>query len=242
MVGVSPGYCPACNRISLFRSWDRNFRESGLCVYCGCKNRQRQIALVASAIYSGDSRYRSFADNDLAIYNLEANGGMHRLLRNNNNYHCSEYLGSAIQAGTVVNGVRHEDVHSLSFADESFDLVVSSDVWEHLHSPYVAHEEIFRVLKKGGRHIFTVPFYQASILDEQRAVLDGAGEVQHLLSPIYHLDPLSSEGVLVYNIFSIETLVRLARLGFRTSMYKLYSPIHGVLGNNGLVFDAWKPW
>jgi hypothetical protein len=36
--------------------------------------------------------------------------------------------------------------------------VLTSDVLEHVADAYSAHGEIFRVLRSGGRHIFTVPF------------------------------------------------------------------------------------
>jgi len=140
-----------------------------------------------------------------------------------------------MEPGQVHAGVRHEDAHRLSFDDGTFDLVISSDVWEHLADPYQAHREVFRVLKPGGRHIFTVPFYQAALLDETRSVINNNGETEHLLEPIYHVDPISEEGILVYSIFSIETLVKLKDLGFHTTLHKLYSPLRGILGNNGLV-------
>jgi SAM-dependent methyltransferase len=238
---VTPGYCDVCSKPSLFRSWNENFRETGLCILCGAKSRQRQIAYVAGRMYRDNPDYRSLAKNNLKLYNLESNHALHRAMKDKPGYYSSEYLGPGKAPGQVVDGVRHEDAHGLSFDDCSFDLVISSDVWEHLPDPYAAHKEIYRVLKPGGRHIFTVPFYQASILDETRSVLNENGETEHLLEPIYHVDPISDEGILVYSIFSIESLVKLKQLGFHTTLHKLYSPVRGILGNNALVLDAWKP-
>jgi ubiquinone/menaquinone biosynthesis C-methylase UbiE len=138
-----------------------------------------------------------------------------------------------------VNGFRHEDLTKLSFPSETFDIIISSEVFEHIPKPYLTHEEVFRVLKPGGRHIFTVPFHQTRFLDEILAV-PGEREPEFLKPPIYHLDPLRSEGVLVYTIFSVQMLSKLEDIGFRTHMYLLYHPTLGILGANGLVFEAIK--
>jgi len=42
------------------------------------------------------------------------------------------------------------DAHALPFSEESFDLVLSYAVFEHLHDPYLAAEEVARVLTPGG--------------------------------------------------------------------------------------------
>jgi SAM-dependent methyltransferase len=42
------------------------------------------------------------------------------------------------------------DGHALPFADETFDIVFSQAVMEHMRDPYLASREIMRVLKPGG--------------------------------------------------------------------------------------------
>lgn len=41
---------------------------------------------------------------------------------------CSEFVSAELQAGTVVRGVRHEDLQRTSFRDNTFDIVFSSEV------------------------------------------------------------------------------------------------------------------
>lgn len=50
-----------------------------------------------------------------------------------------------------------EDMTSLSFKDESYNLVLHSDTLEHIPDPILALKECRRVLKKGGACIYTVP-------------------------------------------------------------------------------------
>ncbi|MFN3884811.1 MAG: methyltransferase domain-containing protein [Rhodocyclaceae bacterium] len=66
------------------------------------------------------------------------------------------------------------DVHAMPFADESFDYVYSLAVFEHLHTPWQAAAEIYRVLKPGGRvyvlsafnqHIHAYPHHYFNMTD-----------------------------------------------------------------------------
>ena len=49
------------------------------------------------------------------------------------------------------------DIMDLNFSDDSFDLVFSTQVIEHVPRPWDAFKEIARVLKSGGYVVITVP-------------------------------------------------------------------------------------
>jgi Methyltransferase domain len=255
MPGVKPKrfgpiLCPACGRRSYARDFSDdygNMRETGICMACGSTNRQRQMAYMTCEVVGKlrDRQIRSLPAlaslPDLRIHNTESRGPVHEPLSKLAGYTCSEYFGPDYKSGELVDGVMHQDLMSTSFESGSLDILLSSDVFEHIPDPYAAHAEVHRVLKPGGRHIFTVPFYQTEHLDEVRARLDDDGKVEHLMEPIYHGDPVrESEGALVYTIFSIEMLARLRELGFITSLYLVYRPSRGILGMNGVVFEAVK--
>ena len=50
------------------------------------------------------------------------------------------------------------DASYLPFKDESLDLVIASEILEHLNTPETASREIWRVLKPGGRAIVSTPY------------------------------------------------------------------------------------
>ena len=241
-VKLLPIRCTVCGSFSLIHLTNDNFRENCYCIKCKSFNRQRQIAFIlCNAI--ANKKVKSLKDlssiDHLSIYNTEAGGALHNFLSRTNEYVCSEYFGDQYKGGDYVDGRMHQDLMSLSFSDNQFDFIISTDVFEHVADPYLAHQEVYRVLKPGGRHIFTVPFYQTEILDENRASVKN-GKIVHHKEPMYHIDPIRPEGVLVFNIFAIEMIIKLARIGFRTNMHHLYRPSNGILGVNGLVFESIK--
>jgi SAM-dependent methyltransferase len=175
-----------------------------------------------------------------SIYNVESNGALHRALARHSGYVCSEYFGAEYASGQVVGGIRHENLQRLSFADRSFDLVLTSDVLEHVPEPYLAHREILRVLKPDGRHIFTVPYDQSAERDEVRARLV-EGKIEYFAEPLYHGDPVRpEEGVLVWTIFGRGMLDALRDIGFKMEVLTFNEPHLGIVGG-AVVFEATKP-
>ena len=253
-----PISCPVCGQLGYatrFGTSPLDFRDAAYCSSCLATNRQRQLAYMVCASFATltGRRFNSLmqvaALDEFVVYNTEAQGPIHQRLARMPGYRCSEYFGPDHTSGTLVGEVVHQDLTRLSHHDNSIDLVLSSDILEHIPDPYHAHAEVHRVLRPGGRHIFTVPFHQTEFLDERRAALDPTGQVvllkqpaiYHTDAPLYHGDPTRpTSGVLVYTIFALEMLVRLRRLGFMTSLYQLQAPWRGIFGPNAIVFEAIK--
>lgn len=177
----------------------------------------------------------------LRVHNAEANGALHLALSANASYTSSEFFGDGHASGETIDGTRHENLQHLSFDDASLDLVLSSDVMEHMPDPYAAHRDIFRVLRPGGRHIFTVPFDASAAKDDVRAELIGE-EIRYHGEALYHGDPIRpGEGILVWTIFGLEMIVRLGEIGYRPTVLQVGDASKGIIDPSPLVFEAYKP-
>lgn len=112
--------------------------------------------------------------------------------------HCKNYLASQYypdtEYGTIVDGFRNENLESQTFADESFDLVITQDVMEHVYHPDRVFCEIARTLATGGAHIFTVPMINKYAKTEVWATLNSDGTPNFLHSPEYHGNPVNPYG------------------------------------------------
>ena len=78
---------------------------------------------------------------------------------------------AATTPGLVHVEYPEEDIQALSWADGSFDLVLTSETLEHVPDPALALRETLRVLRPGGRHVFTVPLDPARDATRSRAGL-----------------------------------------------------------------------
>jgi SAM-dependent methyltransferase len=105
---------------------------------------------------------------------------------------------------------RCEDLSSQSFPDETFDVVVTQDVFEHLRDPHGAIREIARTLRPYGAHVCSVPIVRKWEPSRPRVIWDESGNIKHLLEPEYHGNPIDNTGALVtwdwgYDIASVFT-------------------------------------
>ncbi len=124
----------------------------------------------------------------------------------------SEYFAD-LPSGAMRDGVRCEDMQRLSYADASFDLVTHTEVLEHVPDDALALAELHRVLRPGGRLLFTVPLFDSDSTVERAYLRDGV--IEHRLAPSYHRDPLrSGEGILAFRDYGSDILTRLQTAGF----------------------------
>jgi SAM-dependent methyltransferase len=178
--------CRVCTKRSLFIAVGEG-EELRLCIRCRANLRYEMMA-----------DYLRSAGRDIStldVLELDPGSPLRPLLAGAKSYRRSFYRDH-IKPGTVrEDGAVCEDITKLTFADESLDMIVSSDVLEHVPDAAAAFRESARVLRPGGVHIFTVPPRQATF---QRAKID-AGQIVHLIEPPeYHRDPLDPRGVLVF--------------------------------------------
>jgi SAM-dependent methyltransferase len=233
-------YCAVCNGdfpMSIARGEDpenTNWRET---LTCQCELNSRQRAAFHFLVQ------RSKPLSSLDIYVCEQTTSFYQAIgRSAGHVVGSEYLGDNIAGGHInEQGVRHESATSLTFPDASFDRYLSFDVFEHIPEYSKAFKEAARVLRPGGKLVFTVPFDPGLQAHQIRAQVLPNGEIEHILPPEYHGDPMSQAGVLCFQVFGWDMLDDLKRAGFQTAAaYLYYSRQYGYLGGLPGIFEAVK--
>jgi len=177
--------CGACCRKTLFISLGPN-DEFCLCIRCRANLRYEMLAEYIRQWTSDISR--------LDVLELDFSSPLRPILAHARSYTRSFYRPGIERGSTREDGAQCQDITNLTFPDASLDLIVSSDVLEHVPDPMAAFRETARVLRPGGAHIYTVP-NRASTKQRARII---AGSIQHILTPEYHYDPLDPAGVLSF--------------------------------------------
>jgi SAM-dependent methyltransferase len=161
------GFCNVCGRDSrfIYNRWvlpERmaedigqesvreayRWRESMWCSHCGASTRERGFWSVllnhfAPAAGSAADLVNEPAFRALRIAEINRLNAGHRYLVGLDNLTYAEYPD--------------EDIQALSYADGTFDLVLTSDTLEHVPDYELALRETLRVLRPGGSHVLTVP-------------------------------------------------------------------------------------
>ena len=147
------------------------------------------------------------------VYELSSRGALFRHLRHRfRDFHFSEYFDD-VAPGDNRNGIPCQDVQDLRFPSGTFDLVTSTEVFEHVPDDAKGFSEIHRVLKPGGLLVFTVPLTRNPVTVE-RARRFSDGRVEHLLPPEYHSDRLRGRGkILAYRNYGRDIVDRLRGAG-----------------------------
>ena len=211
-----------------------NWRETLTCPYSSLFNR------VRGCMHIFDTDCDPYQDDP--IYIMEQTTSTYTYLKNNYlNVVGSEFLGSDIDSGSVVNGIRHEDITRLSFEDGSLKHILSFDVFEHVPDFIQGFRECHRVLSRGGNILWTVPFIRQHRENTIRARMRPDGSVEHIMEPEYHGDPVNRKGVLCFYHFGWELLEQVKSIGFREVYACLFwSDVFGYLGPESIVLVAHK--
>ena len=241
------GFCVPCNVEVPFivdmksgghlteSGWKPNWRERLECPLCAMNNRQRLVATLVKQELQNTSGKQ--------VYMMEQVTPIYRWVTSeftNHQVFGSEYLGYEYEGGTSTNGIRHEDVEHLSFADEAIDLIVSNDVFEHVPHPELAFAECARILKPGGLMLASIPFHAGNESTVVRSELAENG-VTHFLPPLYHGNPISQDGSLVFTDFGWDIMESLNLAGFKLIRVDVFaSATYGHLGSNQLIFRCEK--
>jgi SAM-dependent methyltransferase len=218
---IRGGYCTVCGKSTYFLKFVGNdfLRETFICVNCRSNSRNRHVAKLLCDTFMIREPYslEKFTGSlpNLSVYEAQAGGAIHNKLKFLNNYNCSEFFGDVARGSVTSKGILCQDLENLTFSDNSFDLVITQEVFEHVRNPEIAWREVYRVLKPGGYHIFTIPWYRDH-KTVRRVLIEGENEV-YILPQVYHADDIRNG--LVYSDFGHDLPEELDNMGFHTHVY-----------------------
>src|SRR5512140_635835 len=141
------GRCTICGWEGEFKNTDKG-REGTHCGNCASTSRHRAVMHVLGQLI-GTSGLPVFSwprRKELVILESSARGPHPVMLADKFNYYGTEY-----DPARVASSPRHyADFQNLHYGDGTFDIVIASDVFEHIRDDRKALGELYRVLRPGG--------------------------------------------------------------------------------------------
>lgn len=219
-------------------------RETLQCRECYAPMRERSLALALldQLAERNGKRHASIAAlarsglRGVRILDTDNFSALSRLLRDDPDYIRSSYLPDQPFGALVAAAYYNIDLERIDFTNGSFDIVLTSDVMEHVRDSAAAHREIYRILRPDGAYIFNVPFDETEEADVRLVDTSTSTDI-YLVPPQYHGDPLTG-GILAYRVFGRELVGELEALGFTVNFQRLDRPDSLVM--DGDVFVATK--
>jgi SAM-dependent methyltransferase len=181
------GFCYCCNSKVTFSSQSPWLRDHYKCSHCGSIPRERALMYVIEKFYPN-------WESSIIHESSPASRGASLKLKNKCNNYVATHFFADMPSGQTVQEYVNQNLEDQTFEDESFDLVITQDVMEHVFNPDKAFSEIARTLKRGGAHIFTVPLVNKSKPSAKWATINDDGTVNFLKAPEYHGNPIDKKG------------------------------------------------
>ncbi len=218
------GLCAICGHKGVFQRGDqRSLRESYPCPNCRFTTRWRdQAAIILDEFGRGqalsiDQLVAQRFLQDVSIFEPALRGPFVARFKGLDHY-VRSYFRPDLPLGAIAEDrVRNEDLTKLTFDDDSFDLILSSDVMEHLPDIERAFSETLRVLRPGGLHVFTIPNdFPFPDRTEPRVRVENGREI-HLKPERYH-NAGDGTKCLVYTDYGADLFDMIRSLGGRLTI------------------------
>lgn len=207
---VAKEMCPICGNATYFMINDTaTLLRDATCKFCGVSLRTADVVNYIIFLLTKKVTYNTLSEcikdfSELKILNLASFGKIHEAFFYLKGYRYGEFFDN-VKSGNFKDGIQCIDLQNIPFKDNMFDFVITEDVFEHISDYKKAFKEIKRVLKPGGKHIFTVP------LHEKQKTLSRKN-----LPPVYHIDPLRTKGAFVVTDFGNDLIEILGQYGMYT--------------------------
>ena len=181
------GHCPICAKRTVFFHEGGWLRDQFRCVRCDSIPRWRALIYILEQFLP---HWR-----ELIIHESSPGGAASSKLAAEAKKYIATHFFPEVPPGDFKGSFRSENLEKQTFANASFDVVVTQDVFEHVLDPAAAFREVARTLKPGGVHVFTIPWYYWK--PTRVRAIKGNGVVRHLMEPDYHANPIDPNGSLV---------------------------------------------
>jgi SAM-dependent methyltransferase len=157
--------------------------------------------------------------NDLPVYLWPQNKNLRILepcsrgpqalfLKEKFDFYAPEFDLEKIKAGADPR--KYADLQALAFKDETFDIIIASEVFEHVREDVKGFREVFRTLKNGGTFLLTVPYNHQLEKTNIFVKINGDRDV-FLVPPRYHG---GGGNTLAYREYGRDLLGLLNSIGF----------------------------
>ena len=235
-------YCAVCEQVTQMRTvvnpnaWT-DMRGAFQCASCGLNNRDRLfVKSVKSLECATDVRALIF-ERFSPLY-----AALRKLIPSLEGV---EFGGDGLESGTEATSRHgkfiHQNMCDMSYPNDHFELIMHSDVLEHIPNPQKAMMEIHRTLAPSGICLFSTPIYTG--VNEHREIaklIDG--EVKFVEQEVYHGDPLTGRGIAVFYEFGFDLLEELRDIGFKAAALIDHSILEGVTSNNNPYVNYGHMW
>jgi len=200
---VYAGVCNICgSRRGFCHSPSAHPREGFACLECTSTSRDRMLIKTLGDCLGLTGALEEWPRQPLTL--LETSGYRATPARLAQKFRYVNLMYASQGEDDYVQG----DLSRLGLRDGTLDVLLTSDVFEHVREDAPAWAEVYRVLAPGGYLLLQVPAVGEMETTEVRVEVRD-GEDVHLMEPEYH-----AEQTLVYRYYGDDLLGRLCELGF----------------------------
>lgn len=163
--------CPICHyRSPEFATYPIKNRKNAQCHDCGSFERHRLIWLYLN------SNTKLFHGDAINILHFAPEKMFRNIFTSKPyiTYHCCD-----LNPEDFDFYVSKQDMVNLTYANNSFDVILCSDVLEHIQDDKKAMSELYRVMKPGGWGIFQVPVRDQEKTYEDHTITDPSEREKH---------------------------------------------------------------
>lgn len=215
--------CNICGHRAKFLNQEGG-KEGWHCSNCSASSRHRLVMYVLGKLLGLSDRpaYEWPENKKLKIFEPCPRGPQVPILRDKFNYYEPEFDLEKIQKGADPR--KYSNIEALAFQDEFFDIVIASEVFEHVRHDQKGFQEIYRTLKPGCTFIFTSPYDHQREKTLVRVKVEGDKDIP-LLEKRY---AGGGGATLDYREYGRDVLEMLQKTGFSVAYFEAAIPQHQI--------------